>query len=430
MNILILTIGSRGDVQPYIALGMGLKAAGHTVTIATCARFRSFVEDHALNYGYINDDLLKIIDSAQGKALMEDTSNIFRIIAAMIKMWRQVAPINRAVINDSWAVAQAVNPDVVCFHPKALLGPAIAEKLAIPGILASPLPMLVPTGEVPCMGFPDLKLGRWYNRLGYHIVHSLIRIAAGKYVRAWRRQTNTPVKRRNIDFLTDAQGRNIPALHAYSKYVAAQPKDWPDSAIASGYWFLKAKSDWSPPAELVDFLKAGPPPIYIGFGSMSGRNPKRLTGMIVEALEQTGHRGILATGWGGLETDDLPDTILAIDQAPHDWLFKHIAAVVHHGGAGSTAAGLLAGKPTLICPFFADQPFWGKTICALGAGPAPIPQKKINTDNLSDAFNQLVHDSEMQKNADRIGQQLRSEDGIGNAVRFIEQQTEAYSAPN
>ncbi len=426
MKIMLLTIGSRGDVQPYVALGKGLKAAGHTVTIATCERFRSFVERHGLHYGFIDDEILRVVDSDQGKALMEDTQGIVRIIAANIKLARQIGPIQQRMLRQSWDVANELQPDLICFHPKGLLGPVIAEKLDIPGILTSPIPMLVPTGQYPCLGFPRLPLGAWYNRSTYRVVHLLIQLFAGRYVRAWRRETGTPVQRRNLDVLYDKAGRPIPALHGYSRFVAPEPDDWPETAIASGYWFLDEQNDWQPPAKLRSFLAAGPPPIYIGFGSISGRDPRRLTDAVVEALRLGGHRGILATGWGGLDAADMPDHVLAIDEAPHDWLFPRVSAVVHHGGAGTTAAGLRAGRPTLVCPFFADQPYWGAAVHALGAGPEPIPQKKVNAHNLRNAFDSLANDGTMRAAAEAVGKQLAQEDGVGRAVCFVEKVAETH----
>lgn len=420
MKILVLTIGSRGDVQPYVALGKGLKRAGHQVTVATCSRFRGFVEGEGLQYGHISDDILKIIDSDQGKALMENTRGIWRIVAANIKMARQIGPLQHQLVSESWDVAQRVQPDVICFHPKALLGPAIGEKLGITAILTSPLPLLVPTGQTPCMGFPKLRLGRWYNRTTYWVVHRMIKIFAGPYVRRWRRETGTPAQRHNLDCLYDQTGRRLPALHGYSHHVVPRPDDWPNTAIAAGYWFLDARDDWRPPDELQRFLDAGPPPIYIGFGSMAGRNPKRLGNLVIGALDRAGQRGVLASGWGGLAADDLPAHVFLIDQAPHDWLFDQVAAVVHHGGAGTTAAGLRAGKPTLICPFIADQPFWGETVRALGAGPAPITNKNLTVENLAAAFKQLVNDGQLRLSAEDIGEKLRAEDGIATAVDFIE----------
>ncbi|MEM6462167.1 MAG: glycosyltransferase [Pseudomonadota bacterium] len=420
MNVLIVTIGSRGDVQPFLALALGLKNAGHQVTLATCERFRAFVEKNGISYGFICDDLMKIIDSADGKALMEDTTNILRIIAATIRMKRQVAPAQRKTVEDTWTVAKTVKPDILLFHPKAVLGPAIAEKLKIPAILATPVPMIVPTGEFPCVGFPDLPIGRWYNRLGYSVVNWFIKKSAAKDVRAWRSQTDTPVRRTNVDYLRDQDGKPIPALHPISETVVPRPSDWPASSVMTGYWFLNREETWQPPQALMSFLADGPPPIYVGFGSMSGRNPARLGEMIIEALKQSGHRGILAKGWGGLTASRFPDSILMIDEAPHDWLLPQVAAVIHHGGAGSTAAGLRAGKPTLICPFFADQPFWGKTVHHLGAGPKPIPQKKVTTEKLVGAIDQLMSDEGMRRNAERIGNSLRDEDGVKNAVAFVE----------
>jgi len=419
MRVLLLTVGSRGDVQPYVALGKGLKAAGHDVMVATCARFQGFVEEHGLQYGFISDDILKIVDSDQGRALVEDTRGILRIIAANVRLARRIAPIQHRMMDESWDVAARLRPDIVCFHPKAFIAPAIAEKLGIPAVLASPIPMLVPTGEAPCIGFPELPFGRAYNRWTYAVVHFLMQVFAGRFVRAWRARNRLPA-RRGLDLLRDQTGRPIPALHGFSACVSPAPDDWPPTAAAAGYWFLDTDADWTPPADLRAFLDIGPPPVYVGFGSMAGRDPKRLTRLVVDALRTTGQRGIIATGWGGLDPDSLPDTILKIDQAPHDWLFPRVAAVVHHGGAGTTAAGLKAGKPTLVCPFFADQPFWGKTAYRLGAGPRPIPQKLLSAENLAAAVVELTDNVAMRRSAEAVAACMRREDGIGNAIAFIE----------
>ena len=190
----------------------------------------------------------------------------------------------------------------------------------------------------------------------------------------------------------------------------------------TGYWFLDRLEEWQPPAELEEFLGAGEPPIYFGFGSIFGRDPLRLTRIVVDAVKATGVRAIIARGWGGLETTELelPETVLAIDSAPHDWLFPKVAAVVHHGGGGTTAAGLRAGRPTIVCPFFGNQPFWGARIEALGVGPRPIPQKKISVEKLSAAINRVRSDASIQERAEAIGQQIRSEDGVANACDFID----------
>jgi sterol 3beta-glucosyltransferase len=216
-----------------------------------------------------------------------------------------------------------------------------------------------------------------------------------------------------------AAGEPVPVLHAFSPHVVPRPDDWPPQAVITGYWFLDSGQEWQPPAELENFLAAGDPPVYVGFGSMAGRDPLRLTGIVIDALRLAGLRGILATGWGGLQARDLPPTIFKLESAPHARLFPRMAAVVHHGGAGTTAAGLRAARPTVICPFMGDQPFWGSRIHALGAGPEPIPQKKLTPENLAAALRQAVDGPEMRARAETVAEGIRSENGVANAIAII-----------
>jgi sterol 3beta-glucosyltransferase len=198
------------------------------------------------------------------------------------------------------------------------------------------------------------------------------------------------------------------------------PPDWPDSVQTSGFWFLERPGDWSPPDDLLSFLAAGPPPVYVGFGSMASSQSKKITNIVVSALSKSGVRGIIATGWGGLDADHYADTIFRTDSVPHDWLFPRVSAVVHHGGAGTTAAGLRAGRPTLVCPIFGDQPFWGKVVHDLGAGAKPIYQKKLTVDNLHEAITQLLNTASIKEKATELGVKIRNEDGIGAAIAVIE----------
>lgn len=418
MNIFIATYGSRGDVQPYIALGKGLQDAGHHVTLATSERFRNFVEEHGLKYGYMNDDLLSIIDTDEGREMIENTNTLPQIIRRSFSMRKKLGPLQHSLLQDSWEAAKKSGADLIIFHPKAYGGPHFAEKLGVPVIMALPFPMIVPTAEYPNIGFPDLKLG-WYNRMTYSFVNWLMGLSAGKYIQAWRAANHLP-QQKKFDIIHTTNGKDIPVLHGFSKHVVPRPSDWPGTARTTGYWFLNKKDDWTPPPELESFLKVGPPPIYIGFGSMAGRSPERLADIAIKALKKAGVRGIIATGWGGLKADVLPDTILQIDQAPHEYLFPRVAAVVHHGGAGTTAAGLRAGKPSIIVPFFGDQPFWGHRVHTLGAGSKPIPQKKLTVEKLATAIMNVSSNPDIKKAAKEIGEKIRHEDGIGNAIAFIE----------
>ncbi|MBZ0254489.1 glycosyltransferase, partial [bacterium] len=215
-------------------------------------------------------------------------------------------------------------------------------------------------------------------------------------------------------------GERIPVVYGYSEHVTPRPAEWPDDVKVTGFWFLDRLDDWRPPDDLQAFLDAGEPPVYVGFGSIAGRKPKRTAQVVVEALQRANVRGIIASGWGGLDASQLPDTIFKIEQAPHDWLFPRMAAVVHHGGVGTTSAGLRAGRPTVVCPFFGDQPYWGSRVHALGVGPKPIPQKKLTPDNLAAAIREAATNPDMRRNAEALGEKIRAEDGVKTAVEFIE----------
>ena len=421
MKLLIVTLGSRGDVQPYVALGRGLKAAGHQVTICTSAIFQSFVTQHGLNYGYMNNELIQLIDSDAGRDAIENTDNLWGAVRTTIKLFKRVKPMYRQTLHDIWQTAQAVDPDVLLLASKAaILVESIADKQSIPLLMSMPFPQFVPSAQAPSMGFPDLKLGAWYNRLTYRIVHWTVGLYSGIPNEFRCNVLQLPPKSKPLSILHRADGSPIPQLHCYSQQVVPRPTDWPDWATVNGYWFLDQPDDWQPSAALKTFLDAGEPPIYIGFGSMAGRRPQRLAKVAIEALQVTHQRGILATGWGGLQTSHLPETIFKLDQAPHAWLFPHVSAVVHHGGAGTTAAGLRAGRPTIICPFLGDQPFWGRQVHALGAGPQPIPQKRLTMKTLAQAIREVTGNSDMRDKAEALGARLRAEDGIGNAIAIIE----------
>lgn len=418
MKILIVTYGTLGDVQPYVALGKGLLHAGHQVILGTSERFRDFVEGHGLTFGHMDDGLLAVIDTDQGRAMLENTTNIFDVVKQSIKLGKQLKPLQIAQLRETWQLVEKLKPDFLLYHPKTGAVPHCAEKLGIGCILVTPIPMIVPTAEWPFPVLPAVKLGGWYNKLSYRIIATFTGIVLGKYIRKVRDDIGLkPLTK--FDLLKDGNGKDIPVLHIVSEAALPRPSDWPSSAYMTGYCFLDREEDWQLPSDLQDFLDAGPPPVYIGFGSMAGRNPQQLAGTVIEALQRAGVRGIIATGWGGLNPENLPDSILKIESAPHDWLFPRVSAVVHHGGAGTTAAGLRAGRPTVIVPFFGDQPFWGRLVHSLGAGTKPIPRKKLSADQLAVAIKDAVSNPDIIKKAEEIGKKIQQEDGVGDAVNVI-----------
>ena len=420
MNTLLLTYGTRGDVQPFVALGKGLREAGHNVTISTSTRFQSFIEDHGFHFEPMSDDLLAILDTDDGKEVIQEANGILGILKAKKRLSEKVKPMQRQLLSDSWDAAQKTNPDIIIYHPKAFSAPHIAQKLDVPAAMAVPFSFLVPTKEQPSFGLPDLGIGRWYNKLTYKFVLSMMGLMTNPFVKDWYKEQGMEAPDK-INPLTLADGKPIPVLHCFSRHVMPRPNDWPDHAHVTGYWFLDDQEGWEPPEDLKAFLETGDPPVYIGFGSMAAKDPERLGQIAIEALQKTGKRGILASGWGGLKTEDLPDTVFKIDHAPHDWLFPQMAAIVHHGGAGTTAAALRAGKPSIICPFIADQPYWGKKVHKLGVGSAPINQKTLTAEKLADAIEEVTSNPDIQRKASELGVKIKQETGVENAVSIIEE---------
>lgn len=231
---------------------------------------------------------------------------------------------------------------------------------------------------------------------------------------------------RFTDYLDDADGRPVPVLYAYSPTVVPVPPDYPAHAHVTGYWFPDSPTPPPIPTGLQDFVHAGPPPIYIGFGSMGfGRHAAERGQTVARAVAEAGLRAVVATGWGGLAVTP-SERIFVVDQVPHDWLFPRTAAVVHHGGAGTTAAGLRAGRPTLICPVVGDQGFWGERIRDLRLGPAPLPARRLTVNGLTRRLLDLTSTNQYQEHCAAVSRQLATENGVANAVRVIENVTPTH----
>ena len=423
MNVLILTIGTRGDVQPHIALGVGLSDAGHKVTICTSPRYRALFEDRGPVFAPLSDDIVALVESAEGRAAIEDMSSLVSGLTATTRLLRRHGNIQRDLVRDAWAAAADVEPDIIVYHPKMASGLHFAEKLEIPAVIAPLYPLFLPTAAYPNLGLAPLNLGtsltRAYNRGTHRIVRSIVRGISTRYFSDWRAEHGLLPLSRGHGILRDGTGRAAVFMNAWSEHVAPNPPDWPDDVETTGYWFLDSRQDWTPPPDLAAFLDDGPPPVYVGFGSMASRHPERTTQLVLDAVAQSGARAILASGWGGLTPDDVPDSVFRLEDAPHDRLFPRCAAVVHHGGAGTTAAGLRAGRPTVICPFFGDQPFWGRRVHELGAGPEPIPQKKLTASKLASAIQAATETPSIRESARDLGRRIREEDGVGRAIQHL-----------
>jgi sterol 3beta-glucosyltransferase len=317
------------------------------------------------------------------------------------------------MLEDSWMVAQSREPEVIVAHQKSLAAPHLGERLGIPYVQALAVPMLTPTREFPLPGMFRHDLGGRLNRASYRLVGQLSRPYAG-LIRSWR-----------SDRLNLAPRGKPPApaktLYCYSPSLVPTPADWPPDTVATGYW-LREQGDSAGPVDLSleSFVTAGTPPVYVGFGSSVGPDPARVGAAVSDAVRQVGIRAVIASGWGGLSgVHDDPD-VLVIDSAPHHWLFPRVAAVVHHGGAGTTAAGLLAARPTVVCPFQGDQHFWGAAVHRAGAGPQPLPAKKLTPSRLAFAIRAAINDPTMQTRIAGLAERIAQEDGAARASEQIE----------
>jgi sterol 3beta-glucosyltransferase len=279
-----------------------------------------------------------------------------------------------------------------------------------------------PTQAYPSFLFPRLPpwFGGSLNRLTYHLARQIMWQgfrSADRLVR--RKALGLPAAPFWGSFGADCV-QHCPILYGYSPAVIPKPPDWDDSTHVTGYWFLDPADDWTPAPDLLAFLRGGSPPVYVGFGSMSSRKPERTADLVLQALARAKQRAIMLSGWGGLRKANLPHTVLMVDSIPFSWLFPRVAAVVHHGGAGTTSAGLRAGVPSVVIPFFGDQPFWGQRVAELGVGPEPISRQRLTAERLAQAIHGAVTDQTMRQRAADLGMKIRAEDGVACAVAVIQ----------
>jgi UDP:flavonoid glycosyltransferase YjiC (YdhE family) len=416
MRITTIAPGSRGDVQPYIALGLGLVAAGHRVRVLTHRDFESLVGLHGLEYWPLEARAADIAQSAQMRQRME-RGKFLAVLSQMGKDARR-----GAVHLAESALAASRDADLLLSGLAGLFASlAVAEKLDLPIVQAHYIPFS-PTREFPSFVAPYAPAGlcRSLNRLSYALAQQMVWQAYRPADRIARRDVldlpPAPPRGPHVSSLA----LRYPILYGYSPSVIPRPADWGDLIHVTGYWFLGPSEHWTPPPPLVSFLQAGPPPVFVGFGSMSSRSPEATTGLILEALERAGQRAVVLSGWGAMSPTSLPQCVLMVESVPYSWLFPRVAAVVHHGGAGTTAEGLRAGVPSVIVPFFGDQPYWGRRIADLGVGPQPIRRRRLTAEALAAAICRAVTDQQMRRRAAALGERIRSEDGVARAVEVIE----------
>jgi UDP:flavonoid glycosyltransferase YjiC (YdhE family) len=411
MRITLVAMGTRGDVQPVLALGKGLQAAGQSVRVVAGANFESWVRSYGFDF----------VPSVDMEAIMQSEDGI---------RWAQS--------SDSPRTQLAMMKRLLEQHEQAMVSPLLSlpvdADLLVSGFTSEPfVQTLSDASGVPYINAflqpyaPTRSGAASLNALlprRSSLLNLIISTLAPRIV--WSISAGPANRlREKLSLPTHSAGsyiratRHTPTLYGFSPQVVPSPSDWGPEKVVTGYWFLEERRDWQPPTELTAFLESGPPPVYVGFGSMSAGDPQATARLIADAVALAGQRAVVGSGWSRLSGFAAPANVYVVDHVPHDWLFERVAAVVHHGGAGTTGAGLRAGRPTMIVPHMADQPFWGRRVQDLGVGVPPIPRHKLTSSGLADGITRLTGDAALQRNAAALGARIRAEEGVARAVENL-----------
>ncbi|KAH7390698.1 UDP-glucose:sterol glycosyltransferase [Pyrenochaeta sp. MPI-SDFR-AT-0127] len=414
LTVVCLTIGSRGDVQPYISLCKELLKEGHKPRIATHAEFEPWVRKHGIDFAPVDGNPAELMRICVEHGMF--TYGFMKEANSKFRGWLD------DVCSSSWRACQGA--DVLIESPSTMAGIHIAEALEIPYFRAFTMPWTRTRAYPHAFSVLEKKMGGGYNSITYITFDTIFWTAISGQINKWRRRElglqNTTQNK--------MQASLRPFLYNFSPHVVPPPLDWPDWVRVTGYWFLDEGDGYEPPADLMDFIesarKDGKKLVYVGFGSIVLDDPAALTKTVVESVLKADVRCVLSKGWSDrLETKDaskpeipLPPEIFQIQAAPHDWLFKQMDAAVHHGGSGTTGASLRAGIPTIIKPFFGDQYFFAQRVEDMGVG---IWLKKINTSVFSRALWEVTNSQRMIVKAKVLGQKIRKDNGTKVAIQTI-----------
>lgn len=443
LNVVIQIVGSRGDVQPFVALGKVLKDTyGHRVRVATHAVFQNFVEENGLEFFAIGGDPAELMafmvknpglmpgtDALKSGEITKRRKGIEQIV---LGCWRscmeagdglgpppEPSQSDEALRENDFSLAGDQNKrpfvaDAIIANPPSFAHIHIAEKMGIP------LHMMFTMPWSPTKAFPHPLAniessnaeGMLTNYVSYALVEMMTWQGLGDVINRFRTKV-LDLEPLSLIWAPGLLSRlHIPTTYCWSPALIPKPNDWGREINIPGFYFLDLATSYTPEPDLAAFLEAGPPPVYIGFGSIVVDDPNKLTRMIFDAITMAGVRALVSKGWGGIGADSvgIPDGVFMLGNCPHDWLFKKVSCVVHHGGAGTTAAGIKTGTPTVVVPFFGDQPFWGAMIAKAGAGPAPTPYKNLTAEILAESITTALK-PETQARAKELGESIRQEKG-------------------
>ncbi|KAH8831439.1 UDP-Glycosyltransferase/glycogen phosphorylase [Flagelloscypha sp. PMI_526] len=425
LQIVIFLVGSRGDIQPYIALAKLLKADGHRIRIATHETFSEFVREHGLEFFSIGGnphDLMSYMVKNPGLIPGMESLRNGDIPKKRLMLSEMIQGCWESCYSPDQSTGALFAADAIISNPPAFAHVHCAEALGIPLLMSFTMPWTSTTSfHHPLVQISKSNAGRGLtNALSFALAEILTWQGMGDLVNNFRTKT---LGLRPLDFRSGPgvlERCKVPWTYCMSPALVPKPADWNNNMDVAGFYFLDLATNYTPSSDLAEFLAAGDAPIYIGFGSVVIEDPEAMTRIIFEATELAGVRALVSAGWGGLGGMTIPQHIFILGNVPHDWLFSNnrVKAVIHHGGAGTTAIGLAHGRPTAVVPFFGDQEFWGKMIARAGAGPEPIPRKILDTKKLTEAIEVLVS-VQARDAAERIAHSIRTENGTTKGVESL-----------
>jgi sterol 3beta-glucosyltransferase len=413
MRVLIAAIGGRGDVAPFTGLGTAIRAAGHSVTITSTDEFESLIADCGLEFrplpgthGVLEDP--RWVQQSDGPVA---AVRLIRLLSEHLRI------LHKAIV----AVARQDAADVLALTGMTTVcGYRIAEGLGLPGVRLLLQPTH-PTSEFPPSYVTDRSLGRLGNRAAGTAVAATMAVGTAGPAKEIRRELGLPRRGTREALLGRPDAKRWPVFHGFSQAVLQRPRDWPEGYEVAGYWWPQRPAGWRPPADLERFLESGPPPVFFGFGDMTPEDPRELIDLATHAGRQAGVRQVIQAGQADPTAAGqlLSADSIVIGDVPHDWLFPRMAALVHHAGAGTMAAGLRAGVPAVTVPVLYDQPFWAARIAGLGAGPRPIPRKRVSIAALAAAIRDAVEIPSYRTQAEALSRRLASEDGSAPVISML-----------
>jgi UDP:flavonoid glycosyltransferase YjiC (YdhE family) len=410
----MLASGTQGDVQPFLALALGLRRAGIESVIAAAPRYRSIVESREVGFAPLEGNPSDLM-AASGSMAATLSSGALKGIASTARFLRAAQSEYRRMLESAASACKGAR--TILAGLSSTWGISIAEALGIPCVLC----MLQPFGRT--RAFPSAllpvrtSLGDRYNMLSYHVMEQAMWLPWRRVTNAWRRRTLGLPSLPGAGPWRMMYASGLPCLYGFSPAVLPAPADWPPGHVVTGYWFLEEEPGWRPRPALEQFLSAGSPPLYVGFGSMGMSHGRNMLQIAEAALELSGLRAVISSG--SHPSGPVPEgsrRMIFVEEVPHRWLFPRVAAVMHHGGAGTTAEGLRAGIPSLIFPGASDQYFWAARIARLGAGPRPVARGDLTPTGLAKLFTRATTDREMRERARLIGEKIRAENGVARAV--------------